>query len=178
MASTQITVHLWTERNPRAKVPLHVDFANLRSEPEATQAFTKRWGPIQTPAGDGEEALFLIRDMLRSDWRGERGTKESRRHLGPIIHAFSASIGVTAERIEIELGQVWQTAFLLCIRDRLRGKTAICENPECPAPYFLRKRKTQKFCEAGPCKNYGARQRRKKWRDAHGNEWRSARKQR
>jgi hypothetical protein len=33
----------------------------------------------------------------------------------------------------------------------------VCANPGCPAPYFLAKRKTQKFCEAGGCVNYGHR---------------------
>jgi hypothetical protein len=34
----------------------------------------------------------------------------------------------------------------------------ICHNPECPAPYFLKRRKDQKHCEMGPCTEYTQRQ--------------------
>jgi hypothetical protein len=33
-----------------------------------------------------------------------------------------------------------------------------CANPDCINPYFLAKRRTQKFCESGPCVDYGHRQ--------------------
>jgi hypothetical protein len=34
---------------------------------------------------------------------------------------------------------------------------AVCQNPECPAPYFLARRKNQKYCERGPCTQYAQR---------------------
>lgn len=170
--SNTITVHLITGRNPKAKQPLHVEFANLRDEPEAIMAFTKRW---RSPGVDNEpdvKRTLLLRDVLRGAWRGDKSCLDG----GPIMSVIFAAIHVTAERIEVKPSQLVETASLLFMRDRLQGKTAICENPECPAPYFLRKRKTQKFCEAGPCVEYGARLRANKWWHAHGDEWREQRR--
>jgi hypothetical protein len=33
----------------------------------------------------------------------------------------------------------------------------ICANPDCVVPYFLAKRRTQKYCESGACVDYGHR---------------------
>jgi len=43
--------------------------------------------------------------------------------------------------------------------ERLR----ICGNPECPTPYFLARRKDQKYCERGDCTSYAQRQYALKW---------------
>jgi hypothetical protein len=181
--SNKITVYLLT-RNPRAKDPLHVALANMRDEPEEIAAFAKRWGSNATdpdledsPAWPctGVEALprwanlRAVRNVLRDAWRGKRSV----RGMGIVF----ASIQVTGERIEVSPGNLVQTAFLLFMRDHLEGRTAICENPECPTPYFIRKRKTQKACDGGhDCSDYGYRLRALKWWRAHGEEWRSKRK--
>jgi len=45
----------------------------------------------------------------------------------------------------------------------------VCANPECVIPYFLAKRRTQKYCEEGICVNYAARQyKRDYWRKTFG----------
>jgi len=58
---------------------------------------------------------------------------------------------------------VWSLICLLIVRDRAAGKTAVCANPECPAPYFLKSRKTQKICEAGDCVAWAQRNYALKW---------------
>ena len=42
-------------------------------------------------------------------------------------------------------------------------RMAKCGNPDCPAPYFLAKRSTQRYCERGDCTQYAVRQKALKW---------------
>jgi hypothetical protein len=50
-----------------------------------------------------------------------------------------------------------QTKIALAALDYSK-RLAICRNPDCPAPYFLAKRSTQKYCERGDCTAYAQRQ--------------------
>ena len=52
---------------------------------------------------------------------------------------------------------------MLFLRDHALGKTAVCANPECPAPYFIKSRRTQKICEAGGCVAWAQRNYALKW---------------
>jgi hypothetical protein len=45
----------------------------------------------------------------------------------------------------------------------LAPQMAKCENPECPSTYFLRGRKTQRFCDRPACIAYGQREHKRKW---------------
>lgn len=48
-------------------------------------------------------------------------------------------------------------------------RTAKCANPECPAPYFLAARSTQRYCERGECTKYAVRKKALKyWHKRHG----------
>jgi len=197
-SSNEITVTLLTGRKSRVRQPLHVAFANMRDEPEEVAAFSKRWAIRPVNSDPLQPLLIPIRNLIRIAWRARSNLdtiskgparlhpelalliSKHEREFAPIVsgsYAFPARIRVTAERIEIEPDHWWQTAFLLYLRDHLCGRTAFCANPDCLAPYFIRKRKTQKFCESG-CVEYGARERAKKWWQLHGAEWRSRRKRR
>jgi hypothetical protein len=189
--SNEITVHLITGRNPRARQPLHAAFANMRDGPEEVKAFSKRWAVRPVDSDPLEPLLIPIRNLIRVAWRAgssldtiskgparlhpEIALLISKHELAPIESAVTARIRVTAGRTEVVPDHWWQTAWLLYLRDREQGKTAICANPDCPAPYFIRKRRTQKFCESG-CVEYGAAQRSQRWWQLHGAEWRSRRK--
>src|ERR1700687_3352426 len=52
---------------------------------------------------------------------------------------------------------------------------AVCGNPECPSPYFLKARKTQRFCDRPACSAYGQREHKRKWWSEHGEEWKQKR---
>jgi hypothetical protein len=165
MASGQkVTVFLVTEHNPKSKEPLHADFANVQDAPEALAYFTERWGaPAVGPDGELDvERSLAFRDILRSAWHGNKNADGS-----PQMSELFAVMRVTPEqRIEAAPG-VWQTAYLLFMRDRLLGKTHFCARPGCLNPYFVG-RKTRRFCGDWKCTNYGAKQRRKKYNDAPG----------
>lgn len=57
----------------------------------------------------------------------------------------------------------------------LQSKMAICENPGCPNKYFLKERKTQRFCDVPACAAYGQREHKRKWWSEHGKEWKESR---
>jgi hypothetical protein len=120
-----------------------------------------------------KEVLLKQSALLRRAWEGEQYA------IREIEDYISANIGINGYfkkgRVAITLPNAWAAVGVLFLRDRAAKKTAICENPDCPARYFIRTRSTQKFCEAGTCTEYGARLRANKWWKAHGNEWRSER---
>jgi hypothetical protein len=191
--SNELMVHLVTGRNRKTRQPLHVAFANMLDAPEEVKAFSKRWAVRPVDSDPLEPLLIPIRNIIRIAWRAgsnldtiSKGPARLHPELALLISKHerefvpfrpSASIRVSAGRVEIEPDHWWQTAWLLYLRDRTQGKTAFCANPDCLAPYFIRKRRTQKFCESG-CVEYGARERAKKWWKLHGAEWRSRRKRR
>jgi hypothetical protein len=53
------------------------------------------------------------------------------------------------------------------------ARFARCHNPDCPTPYFLARRKSQKFCERGACTAYAQRQYALKWWNAEGKKRRA-----
>ena len=69
------------------------------------------------------------------------------------------------------------TPFEDAVRHLNRARTHQCQNPECPAPYFFAKRKTQTYCSED-CAEYGQRQAKKRWWAAHGEAWRLTRQRR
>jgi hypothetical protein len=167
-SSNRITVYL---AGRRSAVPAHVALANLAG-PEAIAAFTKHRG---LPAVDGDDKpgplgavglTLFFRDMLRKAWRGDKSVDGS-----PLLSEIHTSMSVSRGRIEVAPHSLWQSAFLLFWRDRLRGKTGVCANPKCPARYFIGKR-GKKSCGRDDCANYVRRLRKNKWWKLHGAEWR------
>jgi len=61
--------------------------------------------------------------------------------------------------------------YLLKLADLAR----YCANPECPAPYFLAKRRSQKYCSDG-CSKPAQKEFKRRWWDEHGESWRKARR--
>lgn len=72
------------------------------------------------------------------------------------------------ERIAISTNDLWKFICLLFLIDEAEGKLGMCENPDCPAPYFKRKRRTQRFCERGSCTAYAARLYTQRWWETKG----------
>lgn len=50
-----------------------------------------------------------------------------------------------------------------------------CANPDCPAPYFFAKRRSQRYC-SDACAEPARREFKRKWWTEHGEEWRAERK--
>lgn len=118
----------------RTKEPPHVALANLLPDEKSLAKFTRTYGVI---AGDA----LHFRDILRKAWEGDRSMLEwmSQRHNRASVYVESSGLRITAD-------DAWEGACLLFLLDRQVGRAAKCASPDCPAPYFLRVRKGQKFC--------------------------------
>ena len=146
----------------------HEALANLRDDPEAFQAFKARWGDLgKEEKRGGHSAVLEFRDALRELWRRSRLQKTL--EIGVLTDAhFSFHRGqgyVQVQPIDFLHG----TVMLLLLRDLSRGRTAICANPQCVSPYFVKRRRTQKYCMAGPCTEHSQREHKREWwRKHHG----------
>jgi hypothetical protein len=56
-----------------------------------------------------------------------------------------------------------------------RGLTKVCGNPECPAPYYIAQRRSQRYC-GEQCADLFQREAKRSWWQEHGNLWREQRK--
>lgn len=118
----------------------------------------------------GVSNLWQQRAILRKAWEGDRAAIESiRQHASANI---SSQWKFQRGQIDITAPDAWTVVCILFLIDHESGNTVKCENPDCPASYFVRKRRTQKFCESGPCVAYGQRLRANRWWKQHGEEWR------
>jgi hypothetical protein len=66
--------------------------------------------------------------------------------------------------------------FLILRAVFLAEKMRYCANPECPAPYFLAKRRSQKYCTQ-ECALPAQREFKKAWWAEHGENWRQTRRE-
>jgi hypothetical protein len=78
------------------------------------------------------------------------------------VYGFSAT-----GRVQITAKNVWSLICILFLRDYGAGKLGVCLNPDCLVPYFIKKRRTQKFCEEGECVVWAQRRYAKKWWREH-----------
>lgn len=151
--------------------PPHIRFANLRVEdPKDAEAFTKRYGVLSrlyegTDDTDVrkfkiDSATFMaLQERLRQAWPGEgRSDVEAWAEIeGVVEEGFDTDVVVSGGFVHLRPKDLWASICFLYLRDAQAGKLGFCGNPDCPAPYFRKKRKTQKFCEAGPCADFARR---------------------
>lgn len=127
----------------------HEDLANFGDD-----AFTKHWGRlcVSNPVFDSPG---IWQDKLREAWRGDLAAIEEIRKW---VNAYmTTSLTFVKGRIEMAPKDFLGTIFLLFLRDRAAGKTAICENPDCVSPYFIKAKKTQKLCGSAACNAFAQR---------------------
>ena len=138
---------------------LHETFANLSDDPEKLRQFMLRSGPfyIAVKSPDSANGMISFRETLRAAWRGDK------KALAVLPIGLTATFGVKRGALEITPLHTWPLITILFLRDRLAGKTAICANKDCPNPYFIKKRKTQKYCDSGPCLAEAQRQQKREW---------------
>ena len=173
-SSNRITVYLMTGKAAAAaKQQPHEALANLRDDDGAVRAFRRAWGPIsKLPMIDA--GILEWRDTLRKAWRGDADAiVEIQRRTSQYM---IASLKFSEGRIEMESDHLLGTNYLLFLRDHLAGKTAICANPDCTQPYFIKRRATQKFCGSPACTAYAQGGYANKWWHEKGDQLRAERR--
>jgi hypothetical protein len=155
--------------------PPHVAFANLRvDEPQSVERYLREYGVLcasfqtderQTRYEVPDWELKLVQAVLRDAWKGDSEAIVSLE--SKVEENIKADVIPTWGFVELRIKDLETLIAFLFLMDSKAGKLGICENPDCPAPYFKKKRSTQKFCEAG-CVAYANRRYALKWWDSVG----------
>ncbi|SRR5712692_3309954 len=163
----------------RLKVPgtkPHEELANLRDD--AAASFAARWEFFDAEAlgllGDSVKAVLLnYRNELRRAWRGDQFAIESIK----LQAQGTAHLAFTEEgQLEIIPDNLWSLICILFLRDHAAGRTAICANPDCHSRFFIKTRKTQRFCSDGPCVIFARRSNAQSYWDTKGKARREQRR--
>ena len=175
LASSKLTVSLVHPQ--RKNEQPHEALANMGDAHAASQAFAACWGGLweekQAKAveatGEELEGIYrALRDNLRSAWRNDKDAIARLEGMAGVHFRWHFK----GKKTELIPEDLWTAIVLLFLRDHALGRTAICANPNCTSPHFVRKRSSQKYCESGPCVEFGARLRANLWWAKHGNAWR------
>ncbi len=67
------------------------------------------------------------------------------------------------EGVVLGTHNLWNFICFMFMYDYRAGNIGVCACPDCVTPYFLKRRRTQKFCESGPCVAWAASQYTLKW---------------
>jgi hypothetical protein len=151
---------------------LHPELIDLKASEEFVRKYGVLFGPMDTGRFDEDVArLTNAQDKLRRAWAGDSN------EVGLIEldmrYALEAQFSVNAKSLELMTDGLWSLICVLFLIDHATGKTGVCGNPQCPAAYFLRKRKDQKYCERGPCSAYAQRKYALGWWERKGYELRA-----
>ena len=163
--------------------PPHVAFANLRVEDsKAADAFTRRYGVLSRFYKDRDDpdgqrftidsAHFLhLQERLRQAWPDKDGVDDLgawTEFEGEVEEGFDTDVVVSGGFVHLRPRDLWASISFLYLWDSQAERLGFCGNPDCPAPYFRKKRKTQKYCEQGPCVQYAQRQYSLNWWNSPG----------
>jgi hypothetical protein len=170
--------------------PPHLVFANLRvDDPKSAEAFIRRYGLLESTGkshlefvdrvvsrGEPVRRNFDLRSnnlkltqlILRAAWEGDLLSIDALEFQ--VEEKTAVDIRVREGSVQLRTEDLHTFISFLFLVDYKNGRLGICENPDCPAPYFKKKRKTQKFCEAGPCVVYAQRQYSLNWWNREGKE--------
>ena len=172
-----------TESDERLEPP-HLALANLRiNDPQSVMAFMGRYGVLEGTFRTEEHQtkfqvqgweLWTTQGTLLDAWKGESG--KAWNLLESLVEEnIDADVVPAWGSVALRIRNLWTFVAFLFLMDSARGKLGICHNPDCPAPYFQKKRITQKFCEAGPCVAYAQRQYSLRYWNAEGKKRRERR---
>jgi hypothetical protein len=117
------------------------------------------------------DPLITLRNEVRAIWEADDlETKEWR------IFCLRGNPTMTLSFLAIldphTIPKPFQKALLQLLKSA--GKLRHCHNPSCAAPYFVARRRSQKYCCAD-CTMPGQRELKRHWWQKNGNEWRKNR---
>jgi hypothetical protein len=109
-------------------------------------------------------------ELLRRAWAGDTSVVDI--HLNTELdegfELLAFEVNRPKSEVLLETLDLWKFTCFLFLVDYAKGRTRLCANPTCPAPYFLKRRITQKFCELGTCTEFAQRQYALRWWHAKG----------
>jgi hypothetical protein len=173
------------------------ELANLRDGDAAAERFEMRFERFQRSSGSGLQTfivdiadciddasligkqtidsrhhdLFTMRDELRLIWTtGDLKTKEWRIFLFRVDP--HTSVDVLSAMAPPPPNAFHQAVMYLF---KWAAKTRLCRNPNCSSPFFLARRKTEKYCNED-CALPAQRASKRDWWRKHGDEWRRKRR--
>jgi len=188
--------------NIRASDPagaLQLQYGGSPPDRREVQAFIRRYGVLRyradSPRIDPSEAATLAQtpehdfavssdevagaqSLLRRGWDGDPAA------VSEIQHAAESSVTVSVPASEYEkpengavvkliANDLWNFLCILFMRDYATGKIGKCAHPECPAPYFVKRRRTQTVCEVGTCSAWAQRKYALRWWNEEGQKRRA-----
>lgn len=164
-----------TLASPREMLPA---LANLRDD--GLSVFLKQFRGDY--AAEDFLALYGYRNDLRKIWEGDRQAmavmvsawvKLANKRRPYCAMTISGTRGQYVRVVPND--GILPLALALGVSE-LWPKMAVCGNPECPNPYFLKGRKKQRFCERPACSAYGQREHKRNWWHEHAEEWKKKRR--
>lgn len=152
-----MVVAAWDQTKDREEMDLLCDLANMN--PGDRDRLQKHFPSI--PDDESEEALLALRDQLRAIWPSKPNRDIPRQ---AVLQEWFETQALTDPEKWFVLFQ-WgiirpvffrgELAWAFC---RHSSRLAMCGNPECPAPYFVASKRTQKYCsKTDECARYATR---------------------
>jgi hypothetical protein len=144
-----------------------LDLANLPDN--SCERFRRRFAMLDVSIRKDDAAILLFRDQLQHTW----STGDS-----SILHLWVNYFGANYQQSWVVNNwadgahsvspnyQLLSLSLSIAVSE-WRSRMAVCENPTCPERYFLKGRKTQRFCDRRRCAAYGQRQHKLKWWNAN-----------
>jgi hypothetical protein len=139
---------------------LLVELANLHDDGhERLWASRKRlWADLFKR--ESRDELIELRDEVRQLWDSKTDISDKNQILVKWLQPKDDKVAIIAR---FEIGAIQPNPFNLramlavAVLERVT-RLAHCHNPSCPVPYFISKRKNQKYCERGDCTAFAQRQ--------------------
>ena len=114
----------------------------------------------------GAMYFFMARNKLRDAWR-QPTTLGREIELMGILYRYASG--------RPDGPEVDNFTIMMLHATRLADRMRYCLNPACVAPYFIARRRSQKYC-SDACSAPRQREYKRLWWSAHGEEWRRERK--
>jgi hypothetical protein len=119
-----------------------------------------------TKSPAGALHFFAARKHLRDTWRQPTTLGREIELMGMVYRYASGRPGGP---------EIDNFTFMMLHALRFADRMRYCGNPTCAAPYFLARRRSQKYC-SDACSLPAQREHKRAWWSEHGEEWRQGRK--
>lgn len=140
--------------------------SDIRTEDWMLVAHVQRFLRLAWDAADArhrEWYIFKARDHYRHDrvftplWE-----QRMRKNMSDLDSEMSKPLTADEDRARVSPPPLGAFEQIMYYFQRVGGRARHCPNPECPAPYFLAKKKGQKYCSA-KCSGPAQREQKRIW---------------